>query len=125
MKAEIDNIDATIERVKEERRAIESNGDAEPVNADEKQKNKQKMETRAFENFLRNGSTHYVDEETRAEVNLTRNDNGVLIPTTIANQVVETLRIISPIYNLSSQFNVVGNILVLTLDGYIPVTLFK
>lgn len=110
LKAEIDNIDATIERVKEERRAIESNDDAEPVNADEKQKNKQKMETRAFENFLRNGSTHYVDEETRAEVNLTRNDNGVLIPTTIANQVVETLRIISPIYNLSSQFNVVGNL---------------
>ena len=51
------------------------------------------METRAFECYIRGVSA---DVETRAAVNMTVGDNGAVIPTSIANKIIEMVKEISP-----------------------------
>lgn len=62
------------------------------------------LETRAFENYIRN-----VVEE-RSDVNLTKGDNGAVIPTTIANKIIEKVHEISPLYRMATKYNVPGTL---------------
>ncbi len=64
------------------------------------------METRAFANFIRG-----VMSEQRAN-NLTFGDNGAVIPTTIANQIIAKVRDISPVFERATRYNVRGKLLV-------------
>ena len=48
--------------------------------------------------------------EIRAGVNMTLGDNGAIIPTTIANKIIETVENICPIFDLSSKYNVKGSL---------------
>lgn len=61
-------------------------------------------EERAFVNHIRGII------ETRSDVNLTTTANGAIIPTSIANKIIERVQEISPIYQLATRYNVSGNL---------------
>ena len=53
--------------------------------------------------------------ETRAAVNMTTGDNGAVIPSSIANKIIETVKEISPLYARATHYNVGGT---LTIPRY-------
>ena len=108
LRKEVDGIDRTLELAKEERSMMSVSNEEEPVKADEKAM--AKAEERAFANFLRNGETTFTDTETRADVNLTKGDNGVVIPSTIAERIISTVKNIAPIIQNSDFYDVKGDL---------------
>ena len=96
---EIRNIDETIKR--EER-----------INMNENKEIKQEMtieerEIKSFEAYIRN---QVIGLEERAEVNLTKGDNGAIIPKTIIKKIMERVENIAPIYKLATKYNIGGTI---------------
>ena len=77
-----------------------------------------KQERRAFENYIRGRIVH----ERAGE--LTKTDNGSVIPTTIAQQIIKKVYDISPILEKSQKYNVKGKLQIPyydTTDGGITV----
>ena len=72
---------------------------------------KEESEERAFSNFVRG-----VVEE-RAEVNLSKGDNGAVIPTSIANKIISRVYDIAPIYQLATRYNLKGKLQIPYYDG--------
>lgn len=103
MKKEIADIDAMINRYNEAR-ALENGAPKQ----EKKEVDQEALEMRAFSNFIRTNSTHYVEE--RADVNFTTGDNGTLIPTSIANKIIDTVKNVSPIFSMATKYNVKGNL---------------
>lgn len=75
---------------------------------------KEKLETRAFENYIRGIVTEERDGE---PTNLTKGDNGAVIPTIIANKIITRVEEISPIYALSQRYIVSGNLTIPYYDN--------
>lgn len=78
----------------------------------------EQQETRAFENFIRGRVLH----ERAGE--LTKTDNGSVIPTTIAQQIIKKVYDVSPILDKSQKYNVKGKLQIPyydTTDGGITV----
>ena len=96
---EIKNIDETI-RMYEAAKGIK--GDVANTNA----QSAYEQERRALAEYVRSGKL----TEIRAGVNMTLGDNGAIIPTTIANKIIETVENICPIFDLSSKYNVKGSL---------------
>lgn len=65
-------------------------------------------ETRSFEQFLRSGGATKM--ELRSAVNWTTSANGAVLPTTIANKIIDTVKEISPIFNLATHYNIGGTL---------------
>lgn len=63
-------------------------------------------EERAFLNYIEG----IVIEKRVGEVNITRGENGDVLPVTIANRIVQKVYDISPIYQLSSKYNIAGKV---------------
>lgn len=80
--------------------------------ADEPVHTQEDLETRAFECYIRGIAP---EMETRAAVNMTVGDNGAVIPTSIANKIIEMVKEISPLYHLSTHYDVGGT---LTIPSY-------
>lgn len=78
----------------------------------EETRSQEELETRAFECYIR-GMT--ADVETRSAVNMTVGDNGAVIPTSIANKIIEMVKEISPLYQLATHYDVGGT---LTIPSY-------
>ena len=78
----------------------------EEGNMDEKRELEQRAldERQAFENYIRGRVVH----ERAGE--LTKKDNGAVIPTTIANQIIKKVYDICPILEQSTKYNVKGNL---------------
>ena len=72
------------------------------MSEDEKQKQQAENETRAFENYIRGKVVH----ERAGE--LTKSDNGAVIPTTIAQKIIKRVYDVSPILEKSTKYNVKG-----------------
>ncbi len=113
IKAKVDMIAETIkldEDVKEmAKEEMEKKEDDTPTEEDEEVKEKEKnnvaeQETRAFENYIRG----YALNERAGE--LTKKDNGAVIPTTIANRIIKKVYDICPILEQSTKYNVKGNL---------------
>lgn len=64
----------------------------------------EQQDTRAFENFIRGRIVH----ERAGE--LTKTDNGSVIPTTIAQQIVKKVYDVSPVLQRSQKYNVEGKL---------------
>lgn len=96
--AERRNLEETIKRIKEQR-------DSEiEVPADEPQQSDiPDEEYRAFGDYIRGNVS------TRAD-NLTFTDNGAVIPSSIANKIIEKITDICPIYQLANKYNIGGNL---------------
>lgn len=78
----------------------------------------EQQDTRAFENFIRGRVVH----ERAGE--LTKTDNGSVIPTTIAQQIIKKVYDVSPILEKSQKYNVRGKLQIPyydTTDGGITV----
>ncbi len=71
------------------------------------QRSQEEVETRAFECYIRGISP---DVETRAAVNMTTGDNGAVIPTSIANKIIEKVIEISPLFSMATRYNVGGTL---------------
>lgn len=70
-------------------------------------------EKRAFIEYLRTGKTMELrsgDPENRADSNWTTAANGAVIPSTIANKIIEQVKNISPIYSMATKYNVPGTL---------------
>lgn len=100
--AEVEKLSATIKSISEQRKLDIT----EPV-GDEKEKkpeDKTAEEERSFVDYLRSGKAL----ETRADSNWTPASNGAVIPSSIANKIIEKVKNISPIYSMSTKYNVAG-----------------
>lgn len=78
----------------------------------------EQQDTRAFENFIRGRVIH----ERAGE--LTKTDNGSVIPTTIAQQIIKKVYDVSPVLQRSQKYNVKGKLQIPyydTTDGGITV----
>ena len=95
LEKEIKNIDATIER--EEKRSMLENKEVkkEELTIEERDIN-------AFADYIR------ATVENRAETNLTKGDNGAVIPKTIVKKIMEKVEDISPIYKLATKYQIAG-----------------
>lgn len=100
--AELKALDKTIESAREAR-SLTMMDDETPKTPEEKEEKRsvEETETRAFETYLR---------EQREAANMTKGANGVVIPTTIANRIIDTVKQIAPIYALTTKFNVKGKL---------------
>lgn len=69
------------------------------------EENKVAREERAFENYIRG-----VVLETRDDVNLTKGDNGAIIPTSIAKKIIKKVYDVSPLLEKTTKYNVKGKL---------------
>lgn len=88
---------------------MEKKEDNTPTEEDKESMNEEvkineEQETRAFENYIRGVAVH----ERAGE--LTKADNGAVIPSTIANRIIKKVYEICPILEQSTKYNVKGNI---------------
>ena len=102
---EIKDIDKTLNLAKEAR-------SFEMGKAKEKQEHRSaqeqyEMECRAFEAYVRKGESAL---QTRDDSNWVVGENGAVIPTTIANKIIETVENICPIYNMATKYRVKGKL---------------
>ena len=99
--AELKALDKTIESVREAR-SLSMMDDETPKTPEAKveERSQEEIETRQFEDFIR--------EQRAGE--MAKGDNGAVIPTTIANKIIDTVKQIAPIYALTTQFNVKGKL---------------
>lgn len=67
--------------------------------------NKVAQEERAFENYIRG-----VVLETRDDANLTKGDNGAIIPTSIAKKIIKKVYDVSPLLEKTTKYNVKGKL---------------
>lgn len=101
---EIKALEATIARMeKVEDDKIEKTDPAKDAGSEEKTE-KEKQEERAFGNYIRG-----IVEE-RADVNLTKSDNGAVIPTSIADKIITKIKEICPIYEMADRYEVGGTL---------------
>lgn len=100
--AELKALDKTIESAREAR-SLTMMDDETPKTPEEKEEKRSVEETekRMFETYLR---------EQREAANMTKGANGVVIPTTIANRIIDTVKQVAPIYAMTTKFNVKGKL---------------
>lgn len=100
--AELQALDKTID-AKREARSLSLMDDETPKTPEEKEEKRsvEEVEARAFETLIR---------ENRATGNITKTDNGAVVPTTIANKIIERVKNIAPLYALATKFNVKGKL---------------
>lgn len=108
IKADIDMIKRTIglEEDLEQIKEMELKEDKTPEEEDTKvEENRELMERRAFEDYIRGNVRD-------SDVNMTKGDNGAIIPTSIANMIIKKVYDICPILDRSQKFNVKGTLAV-------------
>lgn len=106
--AEVKAIDTTLKIGLEERSMWKV--EEEKKEAQEAKVDTAELEKRAFASFIRTGQLDYSDVETRAAVNFEKGTNGAVIPQTIANKIIETVKNIAPIYELSDSYDLKGKL---------------
>lgn len=109
--AELAEIRDDVKRIKEALKISDELDDSkekqqkqEPMPAGDKQPTQEQQDTRAFENYIRGRVVH----ERAGE--LAKTDNGAVIPTTIAQQIIKKVYDVSPILEKSQKYNVKGKL---------------
>ena len=110
LRKEVADIDKTLKLAQEERKLMSVGSEDEKSDAADAKVTAQ-AEERAFANFLRTGETSFSDVETRSDVNLSKGDNGVVIPSTIASRIISTVKNIAPIIQNSDLYDVKGDLI--------------
>ena len=99
LKGEVEELDRTIAMYDDM-----SKMGMRPVPSDKPELTNAEKDRKAFENYIRG----YVVNESAGE--LTKEDNGAVIPTTIANQIITKVYDISPVLAQSTNYNVKGKL---------------
>lgn len=102
LEKKVNTLDASIQRM-ERARDLSLNVISEKKKEELTQ---EQLEERAFEAFLRSE----VLQERAEAVNMTKGENGAVIPTTIANKIITKVHEISPIYSMATKYNVNGTL---------------
>ena len=102
LKGEVTKLTATINSVSETRALDISKT---PENAET---SVEELEERAFIDYLRSGKP--MELETRSDSNWTPAANGAAIPTSIANKIIEKVVELSPVFAMSTKYNVGGTL---------------
>ena len=98
--AELKALDKTIEGAKDMRSMGALLVPQEERKAVEKEEKVEDVESRAFEQLIRENRTG----------EMAKSDNGAVIPTTIANRILDKVKQITPLYELATKFNVKGKL---------------
>lgn len=110
LESEIKAVDETIEKINKSRKLTEedtgSTSEEEPKDEESRALEQEERDVKAFASYIRSQVTGI---EERDATNLTKGDNGAVIPTTIVNKIIEKVEELSPIYQLSTKYNMVGN----------------
>lgn len=117
LEKEIKDIDATIER--QERMESMEEKETKVENTRELTAEEKRMYNSVEERDDYNAFAEYIRSqvEKRADAsNLTKGDNGAVIPKTIINKIIDKVEEISPIYRLASHYNIGGTITIPTVD---------
>lgn len=104
---ELNDLDATLKAADD----LDEKRSYQPIEKPDETKDRAELEERAFESYIRGT----LDLETRADVNLTKSDNGAVIPSSIANKIIEKVKEMSPLFAMATIYNVGGT---LTIPSY-------
>ena len=99
----VEDIDKTIEQI--ERASKFSRVDASIDNAEGM--SVEDIEVRAFANYIRRGE----------DSNITKSDNGAIIPKTIAKRIIDRIKDISPLYRDAEKFDIKGTVSIPYVDN--------
>lgn len=103
IRAEVEKIDKTIKILDEMKKSFKSK---EERAEEGKNEERAQEEEKAFEAYLR------ATVEERADSNITKGENGVIIPTTIAKRIIKKIYDISPILERSTKYTIKGNLVI-------------
>ena len=109
LESEIRDLDGTINAIQAQR-DIELNAPKDEAEDDEGEatesaESTDEAEERAFADYIRGNY-----DEIRSAVNMTKGDNGAVIPSSIANKIIEEIIDICPIFADADRYNVKGNL---------------
>lgn len=107
-KAQAKSLTDTINAVQEQR-GLENFKPADGGNSQTDEEKRALDEERSFEKFLRSKGREPM-EVRGADVNWTTAANGALLPTTIANKIIDRVSEISPLFSLATHYNVGGTL---------------
>ena len=106
---EIEGLNATVNAIQTERSLetpdVEEQIDEKDGEDKGEERSIEEMEERAFEDFLRGRVS-----EDREAVNMTKGANGAVIPTSIANKIIDKVVEISPVFSMADRYNVKGTL---------------
>lgn len=102
LKLDDDFNDMEDKKPKPEPKPATNGGSDSNMTDEDKRKQQAQNETRAFENYIRGKLVH----ERAGE--LTKSDNGAVIPTTIAQKIIKHVYDVSPVLEKSTKYNVKG-----------------
>lgn len=100
--AEIRSIDATIDAYEKSRSLVKED---KPAPEQRTAEQTAEAEERAFAAYIRGEAV-----EERAAVQMTKTDNGAVIPTSIANKIIEMVKEMCPIFSDAEHYNVPGTL---------------
>ena len=99
MEEEVKSIDGTLKSA-ESLRALKK------VESGDTSESQEEIETRAFANIIRQ----------RNDSNITKTDNGAVIPSTIAKKIIDRVTDISPLFAKSERYNIKGKVQIPYVD---------
>jgi len=105
-KEEVERLTATINAVREER-GKEINIPVDDDKQGEKSDVDTETEERMFLDYIRGRSKEL---ETRADSNFTASENGAVIPSSIANKIIEKIQEMSPVFRLATKYEIGGTL---------------
>lgn len=103
LKEEVEMIKKTIGAEEE----MDNMDEKEVVKETKEEISEEERDIKAFAGYIRSQVTGM---ETRATTNLTKGDNGAVIPKTIINKIIEKVEEISPVYQLATKYNIAGTV---------------
>ena len=103
IEAEIRDLDATVSAMQTARDLGMNEPAGEDGSDDGDGESEEDREIRSFEAFIRG-------EESRDDVVLSKGDNGAIVPTSIANKIIEKVVDMCPIYRDADRYNVTGTL---------------
>lgn len=116
---EIKNFDETEKSIKDIEKTIERMEKVENLEAktpkveDKKELTQEEKDVKAFANFIRNRVNGITNE---GDINLTKGDNGAVIPKTIAKKIIDKVIEISPLYASATKYNGKGTLAIPKYD---------
>jgi len=109
LESEIRDLDGTINAIQAQRdielNAPKDEAEDDKDEAKESAESKDEAEERAFADYIRGNY-----DEIRSAVNMTKGDNGAVIPSSIANKIIEEIIDICPIFADADRYNIKGNL---------------
>lgn len=104
LEGEIRDLDATINAIQTQRELDQNAPAPEDDPAEPEERSVEERDIDAFDAFLRG------QLENRSDVNMTMGDNGAIIPSSIANKIIDKVVDMCPIYHDAERYNVTGTL---------------